>query len=455
MKKKEVKKETLNLNDVHCERNRELSDADIQGMAASIGNTTLLNPLILHEYKKGKLEVVAGRCRYFALMKLKRYELPPEDYKIINTEDAGLISFIENFERRQLSLLEESEQIGQLLLHHDVAEIATILGRSEKYVRFRTSINKLTDDWKKALTTGHPYFKAGHYEAISRFPESIQKEIKKTFYNWGNVGSVQNFTETLDIKYSRLLKTASFDNSKCFDCPKCSNQEPWLFEELKDDKDSTCLDPECWNKKIKTHVKRIVKWLRENGMQSSNGNEITLVCNHYFHGSEPPYKGAIDKLDFEIIEMDVKVPERNAFIVSGDNVGHYCKIRLNEKPGKEPAAPMEPEDKERRAEGRRVKKSITKLYNKIQNSKFERPGDPALLKLAALFFVDNASLDQLREKDRSPEDIRNDIWKSVVDNIWAQLHSHTHAPLVKIDPAYGEIACSILGLSWKDFETEE
>ncbi len=449
------KKETLNLNDIICERNRELSDADIQGMAASIGNTSLLNPIILYFYKKGKLKVAAGRCRYFALQLLERYELPPEDYKIIDTEDAALISFIENFERRQLSLLEEAEQISGLLLHHDVAEIATILGRSEKYIRFRANINKLTDYWKKALSADqYPHFKAGHYEAISRFPESVQKQMKNDSLLYFP-GAVKDFVVKLDKKYSRLLVRAQFDNSDCFACEKNTNKQPWLFEELKDDKDCTCLDQECWNKKTKAYIKKEVQDIKNGKIKKILKNDITLIANGYYFKKETPYK-AIDKCKFEMIEVLTfeGIGKANAFIVCGDDAGCYCLVRLNDEQSITPPQPKTVDDKRQQLQKRRVKKAILNLHDYISRLKdvIKKPKNDELLKLATQLLVNNspvAALDKYR--DLKVIDQRDMLWDSVLQNIIGQLHVASDCNLEYIDDKAGKVACDILRYNWDGF----
>lgn len=247
---------------------------------------------------------------------------------------------------------------------------------------------------------------------------------------------------------------APFDISQCAECGKCSNREPWLFEELNDNKDCSCLDPDCWNKKIEAYIKAKVKILQKEPETDAGGNKIALVCNEYLYNEKPPYAGALDKHDYEMLELDPKVPEINAFIVSGEKAGHYCRIRVNKKPGTEPAAPATPEDKKRREEGRRIKKSIIRLCEKVNNSKFKRPDDDTLMALSSRLFIHGATVNKLSDK-KTPEDIRNEIWEAVVGNIAGQLHCHAHSPLNDIDAAYGRVACDILGLSWKEFETEE
>jgi ParB/RepB/Spo0J family partition protein len=443
-----MKKQTLNLNDVRCVRNRELSDDDIRSMAASIGNTMLLAPIILTRADDDKLEVVAGRCRYFALQQLQRFELTPEDYKIISNEDAQLISFIENFERRQLSILEEAEQIGQLLLHHDVMEIATILGRSDKYIRFRANINKLSDCWKKVLRDDKfPALKTGHYEVISRFPESIQKKIIKCEWRFTDPASIPQFTKDLDSEYSRLLLQAPFDTLACGACRRRSLMEPWLFEELKDNDSDRCLDPECWDKNVASFVKAEIKKIEK------ASTDIVLVHNEYIWDEEKRYKNSPDTRKFEMLEVPVDKDTANAFIISGGKVGSYCRIRKNNSESSAPKKPLTIEDKHRQLQSRRVKKALTDLNDKIRTiESAPRPDDNLLMNLAAELVVKGSALSNIDDYDKQDSaEQRDRVWKAVIDNIAVQLHCHAFSPLDNIDDKYGKVACKVLGLPWDEY----
>ncbi len=444
-----MEKKTLNLNDIRCVRNRELTDDNIRSMAASIGNTMLLQPIILTKDKKGKLDVVAGRCRYFALQQLQRFELSPDDYKIISNEDAKLISFVENFERRQLSLLEEAEQIGQLLLDHDVAEIATILGRSDKYIRFRANINKLADCWKKALQSDQfPAMKPGHYEVISRFPESVQKSMIKCSCHFREPESIAKFTKELDRKYSRLLLQAPFDYLSCAKCQKRSLQEPWLFEELKDNDSDRCLDPECWDKKIAAFVKKEIKSIEK---ESAN---ITLIHNEYMWSGDKRYKKALDKRQLQVQQVPADKEKANAFIISGDNMGQYCRIRKNNVESAAPKKPLTLEDKRRQLQSRRVKKAITNLCGFVKSDidKIPRPADDKLVKMSTHLMVNYSSIPELDNIDKmDAEKMRDKLWKSVLGNIAEKLNVHTQTNLENINEDNGKVVCRLLGLPWEDY----
>ncbi|MDD5699520.1 MAG: hypothetical protein PHH77_12975, partial [Victivallaceae bacterium] len=341
----------------------------------------------------------------------------------------------------------------------DVAELATILGHSEKYVRFRASLNKLTDAWKKAMINEeYPFLKAGHYEAISRFPESVQDNIKKTYFLNRSI-SVKELMEDLDKRYSRLLARAPFGCDGCMDCPKCSNKEPWLFEELKDDKDCSCLDPDCWDKNVAAFVKAEVKELRKNQMRHPvTGNSITLVCNEYLYNEKPPYTGALNKYDYEMLEMLALtgIGKANAFIVSGPDTGHYCRIRINDRPAAEPAKPKTVLDKREQLQKRRVKRALVNLYGNIeaQKNKLARPKDETLLKLYSHLSVNHKHISQIAAYEkRSPDKLRDELWQIILDNISSGLKAYSENTLEGIEDKAGRDVCKVLGFSWDEFIT--
>jgi len=134
----------LNLNEILCEDNREFSDAEIERLAVSIGNVGLLNPLTLESLPDpvgcAAYRVIAGRRRYRALMLLQRYELADDEYRIVDSGDSDLVSFVENVERKDLSLGEEVRQLTELRARYDVGELASLLGRSRAYVALRLNL---------------------------------------------------------------------------------------------------------------------------------------------------------------------------------------------------------------------------------------------------------------------------------------------------------------------------
>ncbi len=460
---------TINLNEIRCVKNRELADDDITSMAASIGNTGLINPITLikldPEVDGKKYDVIAGRCRYFALMLLERYELPPEHYRLLETDDPELISFVENFERRQLSLPEEVEHLRQLREHYDVAEIASLLGRSEKYIRLRLQFCNLIQHWQDAMAKDkYPAMKIGHYAAISRFPKSVQEHLHKGFHQPGmfdHPGSVDNFMFSLDQYFCRRLLDAGFPTGECADCPHRSLAEPWLFEELKNPDEDRCLDPKCWDKKTAAAVQTEVKVIK-----AVPERQIELVTNTYCYGNDKPKFGGIARNHCEVLEKNVPEAEANAYIVDGPGAGTYCRIRKNDHPVSATsgtAAPVVVEDPRERLEKRRWKRALEKLFEHICNNDLPEPDLETLVRLIGLRGVtsicgwDNDAiykpgLDGLTAALGVPlAEVTKRLWRRIKGDIGQSIKYESETRLADLSVNNGIEVCKLLHLDWNEY----
>ena len=301
----------INLNNVKCVRNREFTDADVNELAQSIGNVGLLQPLVLREIETNAdgccYEVLAGRRRYEALMKLKRYEIDETDYKIIDSSDPELISFVENFERKNLTLTEEIAHLAALRETYAPSELAAFLGRTEKYIRIRLQLRNLTKNFTDALNEDKfPALKIGHYEIISKYPASVQEQI---FNSWriSQPGSVSNFETNLTNDYSHLLANAPFDVKECEKCLERSGADPSLFEEMKDKKQDRCLNPKCYEQH---RVAAIKKELTE--IKKENLEIIPVTTTYHSIPSGLGKVNCLSRTQYDMVESDVPKEKANA-----------------------------------------------------------------------------------------------------------------------------------------------
>lgn len=418
---------TINLNNVEWKRDIDTTDDHVLGIAASIGNVGLLQPILLREVKQGRkkqLEVVDGRARVEALIKLQRYELAPENYRMLKTDDPELISFIANYERRPTTPLIEAEKIAVLTQKHDVAEIASILGRSEKFVRSRISLNGLIPKFKDALRDEtFPSLKLGHYQVISGYSAQVQKQIIKDEWSLQRAGSVSNFSAGLERDYAHRLADAPFLDDKCRKCPNRSLAAPWLFEELKDHDQDRCLDPECWASRIQSHVKkergRIVKE-REKGKSN-----VKLI-------SEVNKKNPDADLQFQDYEVLGEVDDpaaADAMIIDGPDAGKYVKIRENDKPANkpEPGTPASLADKRTKLQKRREKRAMEKLAEFIKHDKdyLPVPENDLFVRLLGLFGVGSVGAwcndDIFYPGLEGVEQISNYSTDAIMERLWEKI----------------------------------
>jgi len=480
----------LNLNEIRCVKNRELTDDDIKNMAVSIGNTCLINPITLRRLDPpvdGKHhEVIAGRCRYFALQLLKRYELESDDYRIIDTNEPDLVAFVENYERRQLTIMEEVEHLAGLAKCHDYADIARMIGRNEKYVRLRMNLAQLNDHFKKALAEGgYSRMKIGHYEIISRYPAHIQKQLEDDWsLRGGNIGSVENFAADLNKKFCHQLSSAPFPltgNPDCAKCPKRSQEAPWLFEELQSKQNDCCLDPECWDKKktekIKTDLDAIIKGTGKGG-KTKPEDEIKIISSEYYVPPKILPKGvsALTRDAYEII--DDKNAKPNAYIAYGEGSGTYVHIRVNDKPTSKPAPPLTAKERLAQLQTDRMKLAYDKLQKYLDSMLDEpdedeeaenkpsaprpplpqRPSPDMIIKLSMLFGVQENDDCEESLADRNKIDLDRALdwcWRSILESFSSEAGLRTNRWYSEdINQKQGQEICDLCGLDWKKFMTE-
>ena len=123
---------------------------NVDELAASIHIYGLLQPLVVREVGRQRREylLVAGHRRLAALMLLaERY--PREDWRTVQVivrpeseDDAYLLMLVENLQREDLSVREESEGLAKLVRDRQwsTRRVAAAIGRSQPYVSRRLRV---------------------------------------------------------------------------------------------------------------------------------------------------------------------------------------------------------------------------------------------------------------------------------------------------------------------------
>ena len=110
-------------------KNREVLEAAVAGMAASIKSDGLLQPIVLSKLDGGKYRIIAGEHRWRAFKLLKRETIPARIYKSEDELSAARKGAIENFNREQLTPVERARKFKQLQdLGMKQKEIGAMLG---------------------------------------------------------------------------------------------------------------------------------------------------------------------------------------------------------------------------------------------------------------------------------------------------------------------------------------
>ncbi len=197
---------------------------DIEELASSIKEHSLLQPLTVVEYENNKYRLIAGERRLLA-MKSLGLKTVPAIVKTISEEQHLFLTLIENIQRNGLHPVEEAEAYNLIIRSHNYTheDLAKKLGKSRSHISNILRINKLNEDTKKNILEKNLSFNQIRdilspkthiptdketFQSISKnFP--VNKIIEKDRKNTSSVSFV--FKNYLD-KQAFLQKLAKFNS---------------------------------------------------------------------------------------------------------------------------------------------------------------------------------------------------------------------------------------------------
>jgi ParB/RepB/Spo0J family partition protein len=268
--------------------NRDDKD-DITGLAASIQEHGLINPIVVTELKKNQFQLIAGERR----LRATQHNGGKEIYcSVIQADELQQqkLNLAENLQRKDLTIWEESKHVQELKdLQPEarVEDLAVQIGRSAPWVAHRLQLAKLHPDLQKIFQQQN--WPISHIARLSRYGHDFQGQIAKGILerqseqwntDWvqelngkrsGTYPSLSDLKHWID-RFETLLKSAiwKLDDAgllpkagACTACPKRSSQQGLLFQEPGDGEDDTCLDPECFQKKKVEFVKLGIEKLKK------------------------------------------------------------------------------------------------------------------------------------------------------------------------------------------------
>ena len=183
---KEITRMIVALKDIRIGEDfngRKDAARDIDGLAASIKELGLVQPLVVREGGPSKTDggrtyfLVAGERRYHAITKLG---LKQVEIKLVkgNSQDAALLNLVENAQRLNLEPLEEAKQFVHVMQRFKMtqAQLAKKTGKSEPYISQRLSLLKnASPEVKAAVEKGS--ITATHAREMVTLPPEQQKEM--------------------------------------------------------------------------------------------------------------------------------------------------------------------------------------------------------------------------------------------------------------------------------------
>ena len=154
-----------------------ITKESIQDLVESIKKQGVLQPIIVRKIGEDQYELIAGERRYRSAYEARLNEIPCV-IKNVSEKDAFAIALIENIQREQLSLLEESESLLKLKNEYflSVEDVSKMVGKP------RTTIANLIRVASLLSAEGKLFWEKGsvdygHIRAVIMLPHDFQNKV--------------------------------------------------------------------------------------------------------------------------------------------------------------------------------------------------------------------------------------------------------------------------------------
>ncbi len=257
---------------------RRFDEDRLAELAASITEHGVLQPILVRPHPGGgkRFEIVCG-ARRFRAAGAAGLEKIPAVVRELDDRAAGHARIIENNQRADVTPVEEAQAFAALVrLGEDAVEIATRIGRHERYVRDRLALLDLPSGILDLVEASR--VRLGAAIAIARLApatrddivnEVIERESRGTSADPLSVSTVRQWVG------GRWLSQApwSLDDSTlgpigagaCSACPYRASAQPDLFEDSHEDR---CINKPCWDQRGESF------WARRKAEVEAAGGEV-------------------------------------------------------------------------------------------------------------------------------------------------------------------------------------
>lgn len=132
---------------------RRQFDADaLEGLAESIRQNGVLQPLIVRRMTNGSFELIAGerRLRAARLVGIRRLPCIVAD---ASDETSAILALVENVQRQDLGFFEEAQALSQLMLQFDLTQenVAARLGKAPSTISNKLRLLRLPEDVRREI----------------------------------------------------------------------------------------------------------------------------------------------------------------------------------------------------------------------------------------------------------------------------------------------------------------
>lgn len=203
---------------------KEFNDASLEGLADSIKEHGIIQPLIVSELGNGEYELIAGERRLRAA-KIANLSEVPIIIKNFNDRDRLVLALIENIQREDLNCIEIAESYQEIMdqLKITQEQVAQLVGKSRTSITNTLRLLKLPIPIRKMILQNN--LSEGHGRAILGLEdinnmilvaEKIEKEdlsVRETeklvrIYNKKNnkgTGFIEKTDQKIEILENKLI----------------------------------------------------------------------------------------------------------------------------------------------------------------------------------------------------------------------------------------------------------
>ncbi len=186
---------------------RHFDEESLAGLAASIAEVGILQPILVSEVENGEYELVAGERRWRAARRAGLLNIPA---LVRQLDDLRRFenTIVENLHREDLDPLEEAEAYSRLIEEYSYTHemIAQRIGKSRAAVSNSLRLLQLSFGVQNAIRMGH--ISAGHARALlSVSDRSLQEELSKKIISEGlSVREIEHIVKGLDTEQTEQIE---------------------------------------------------------------------------------------------------------------------------------------------------------------------------------------------------------------------------------------------------------
>ncbi|MDR2728038.1 MAG: ParB/RepB/Spo0J family partition protein [Chitinispirillales bacterium] len=171
----------------------DFDDEEIEGLARSIENQGLLQPVVLRQ-KGDKYEIISGERRFRAFRHLKKDSVPCIIKKDVTDKEMLELALVENIQREQLNEIEKAIAYQKLILEFSYTheELSKQVGKSRTVITNSLRLLNLPEEIQMMVRKNE--LSMGHARALLAIEcaEDQLKEARRVVENGLTVRDVEN-----------------------------------------------------------------------------------------------------------------------------------------------------------------------------------------------------------------------------------------------------------------------